>query len=275
MQYFVSAENTAYHHWQLELLIESFKMLDMQDSLVIGLAETKQPIYAEPTNLRSHRNVFVHDNIGREKNCPAFNRAYGLYVALTKGLIKPPLALIHPDTILVKPFERSHIDVVFQMDMEFTVERSKSEDFVKTVREAKNIKDELWLPLGDTICFEKLPDSMMRRVLEFTDYFTKTQPNWEDAEKTAWALTLLEYYGHLTYYGTVNIENILLDTELKKLVHYKRGLPPYFHKNMFRFEPPTIFGMGDPYEVLLKYNANKVMDYVGKVITSYKKSSDK
>jgi hypothetical protein len=120
---------------------------------------------------------------------------------------------------------------------------------------------------------EKLPDTLIKRVLELTDYFANTQPEWEDAEKTAWALTFLEYYGHLTYYGTIGIENTLIDTELKKLVHYKRGLPPYFHKNMFRFEPPTIFGMGDPYEILLKYNANKVMEYVGKVILSYKKSS--
>lgn len=275
MHYFVSAENIAYHHWQLELLIESFKMHNIQDSLTIGLAENNQPIYTEAKNLRRHKNVFVHDNIGREKGCPSFNRIYGLYVALTKNLIKPPITIIHPDTILIKPFEPNVIDVVFQMDPEFTVDKSRSEDFVKTVREAKNIKEELWLPLGDTICLEKIPDQFIKRVLEFADYFSKTQPNWPDSEKTAWALTLLEYYGHLTYYGTVNIENNLLDNDLKKLIHYKRGLPPYFHKNMFRFEPPSVFGMGDPYEVLLKYNANKVMDYVGKVINSYKNSSDK
>jgi hypothetical protein len=270
MQYFVSAENIAYHHWQLELLIESFKMHNLQDSLVIGLAANTEPIYSEPINLSSHKNVFIHDNVGKEKNCPSFNRAYGLYVALNKDLIKAPLTILHPDTILVKPLELKNIDVTFQIDPDFTIERSKSEEFLKNVKEAKNIKEDLWLPLGDTICFEKLPDDLVKRVLKITDYLTETHANWEDAEKTGWALTLLEYYGHLSYYGTVALENTLLDTELKSFIHYRRGLPPYFNKHMFHFEPPTIFSMGDPYDILLKYNANKVMDYVGKVINSYR-----
>jgi len=270
MQYFVSAENIAYHRWQLELLIESFKMHDLQDSLIIGLAENSEPIYTEPKNLSSHKNIFVHDNIGKEKGCPSFNRAYGLFVALNKNLIKAPFAIIHPDTILVKPFENNSIDVTFQMDTDFTLEKSKSEDFIKTVKEAKKIEEDLWLPLGDTLVFEKFPEDFIKRVLELADYLTKTYPNWTDAEKTAWTLTLLEYYGHLTYYGTIGIENTLVDAELKQLIHYKRGLPPYFNKHMFHFEPPAIFGMGDPYDILLKYNANKVMDFVGKVILSYK-----
>jgi len=275
MQYFVSAENIAYHHWQLELLIESFKMHNLQDSLVVGLADSTDPIYSEPVNLRSHKHVFMHDNIGKEKGCPSFNRVYGLYVAITKGLIKPPFIIIHPDTILVKPIENKSIDITFQMDLEFTLQKSRSEDFVKTVKDAKKIEEDIWLPLGDTFCFEKLPDEFIKRVLELADHLTKAHPGWEDAEKTAWALTMLEYYGHLTYYGTVGIENTLMDNELKHLVHYKRGLPPYFNKNMFRFEPPIVFSMGDPYDILLKYNANKAMDYVGKVILSYKKSSEK
>lgn len=268
MQYFVSAENTAYYHWQLELLIESFKMHNLQDSLVIGLAESKQPIYKELKNLNSHKNIFLHDNIGREKNHLQFNRIYALYVALSKDLIKAPVSIIHPDTILVQPFEPNAIDVIFQVDHEFTLEKSKSEKFVKTIRDAKNIKEEIWLPIGDTIYLRKIPDNFINRILELTNHLIQVHPNWKDAEKTAWALTFLEYYGHMTYYGTSSIENTLLDKELKKLIHYRRGLPPYFHKNMFHFEPVS---MGDPYEILLKYNVNNVMDYIGKVINSYKK----
>ena len=41
MQYFVSAENSSYFYWQLELLIESFLMQGMEKDLVIGLAENE------------------------------------------------------------------------------------------------------------------------------------------------------------------------------------------------------------------------------------------
>jgi hypothetical protein len=254
INYFVSAENTAYYHWQLELLIESFKLLNLQNNLLVALAENNQPIYADYSrNISSHKNIFLHQNT-------SYNRIYALYSAIQQNLISPPIVILHPDTILIKPIEIPDFDVSFQMDMDF---KEPDLDFIKEIKKAKTI--DVWLNLGDTIILTNTKP--LQRVLEIASFFKN--------EKLAWAITLLEYYGHLSYNGSFSYENILLDNNLKYLIHYKRGLPPFFNKHMFHFQPPNVLGMGQPYDVLLQHNPSKTTNFMQNVIRSYKNNEPK
>ena len=45
MNYFVNSENHPYYHWQLELLIESFKYNKCEESLLITVAENDNTKY--------------------------------------------------------------------------------------------------------------------------------------------------------------------------------------------------------------------------------------
>ena len=65
MDYFVSAEDTVYHHWQLELLIESFKLSNLADKLVIAVAQNDddKPIDFTANLLRKVQlQIAVNDN---------------------------------------------------------------------------------------------------------------------------------------------------------------------------------------------------------------------
>lgn len=257
INYFVSAENIAYHHWQIELLIESFKMLDLQNSLTIALAESQEKPYVDYTrNLSSHKKVFTHENVGRKNNCLSFNRIYSLYFALFQKIIEQPLVIIHPDTILLKPFEERSYDFIFQRE---EIEQPKELlEFVNSIKSANNAE---WYPLGDTIFLRNIPLEFFRRVLEIANYLKD--------EKLGWILALMEYYGHFSCYGTSEIESILLDNDLKYLIHYKHGLPPFFNKQMFRFEQNTI-GMGNPYDIIMQHNSSNATVYLQKVVEKIK-----
>ena len=52
MHYFVAIENTISDLWQIELLIESFKMRNLQDDLIIAVAGQ----YTAAKNLSQQKN---------------------------------------------------------------------------------------------------------------------------------------------------------------------------------------------------------------------------
>jgi len=137
-----------------------------------------------------------------------------------------------------------------KQDNTFTAtQNEKAKNLIDAIWKIKKMA--IWLPIGATIYFQYAPNSFFKRALELWTILQE--------EKLAWLITMLEYFGHLSYYGTFSFENCLLDNELKNLIHYRHGIPPVFDKRMFTFEPPNVFGMGNPYDILL---ANKISNSV-------------
>jgi hypothetical protein len=96
MQYFVSIENRPYHHWQIELLIESFKMRNLDHKLVIGVNEFEEkPSIFDIRNITEHKNKIYYNQI--------FHPLFGMIAAQEEGLLKQPFTFIHPDMLLIQP----------------------------------------------------------------------------------------------------------------------------------------------------------------------------
>lgn len=94
MDYFVNIENTPYFHWQVDLLIESFKKHNLQDNLVIGMEIGKQekslPEFQQ--NLTNHSRKYAYEN-----------SAVGMYGLLEQRLLQQPFMCLPPDCVLYKP----------------------------------------------------------------------------------------------------------------------------------------------------------------------------
>ena len=60
MQFVTIAENKPYFQWQIELLIESFKLLNLQDNLHIFLIDKNQKKFSK--NLDNHKNCYYIQN---------------------------------------------------------------------------------------------------------------------------------------------------------------------------------------------------------------------
>jgi hypothetical protein len=288
MEYFVSAEDTTYHHWQLELLIESFKLHGMLDNLVIGIASNDEEKLVDYTyNLKTCKRMFLHDNIGRKRGYLPLNRPYSLYAAVNQGLVKQPFALIDPDMILVVPIPQQVENITFQLKPLFTSDfceqnHCQVRKHIKELLKLRKIEDDntidYWIPLGSLMTFNNVPLDFFSRVVEWTEILEferkrKSSENWWWTEKVAWVMTLLEYHGHLTYKGGYDYEMTLLDSnQAKNFVHYEHGLPPVFSKHMYRYQPPQGFTMGNLFDVLLSNNPTSTTNYVQHVVRSYLKT---
>lgn len=286
MDYFVSAEDTAYHHWQLELLIESFQLNNLTDRLVIGIAQNDDDKPIDFTfNLRKFSRIFSHDNMGRKRGCLPMNRPYSVAAALEQKIIQQPFTLIDPDMMLVSQVSQRKENIVFQLNPLFTSDSIEPyvpvRKYVREILKIRKLEDadiNYWIPLGSVMTFNDVPKDFFNRVVEWTEIleFTrkKANPNteWWHTEKVAWIMTLLEYHGHLSYKGVYDYEMSMLDNNVAhNFVHYTHGLPPYFSKYHYKYNTPEAFAMGNLFEVLLENNPTSTMGYVQEVVKSYLK----
>lgn len=291
MEYFVSAEDTTYHHWQLELLIESFKLHGILDKLVIGVASNDEEKLVDYThNIKTCKRMFLHENIGRKRGYLPLNRPYSLYAAISQGLIQQPLTLIDPDMILVSAIPDQPENVSFQLKPLFTSSYCEQNHcqvrkHIKELLKLRKIEEDntidYWIPLGSLMTFRDVPPEFFSRVVEWTEILEyerkkKCSGDWWHTERAAWTMTLLEYHGHLTYKGRHDYEMTLLDSnQAHHFIHYEHGLPPIFSKHQFRYRPPQCFTMGNLFDVLLENNPTTTTNYMQAIVRSYLKTRPK
>jgi hypothetical protein len=278
VEYLVTAEDTPYFHWQLELLIESFKLRNLQDKLVVALAYDPYPKYPDfRRNLNTHSRVIRFDNMGRKRGYPFLNKQYGTVIAVQNGAIRQPFTLIEPDMLLHKPVPEPTENIGFQVRPLFTREHVESNG----IRVEPYIKSALWLPIGATYIFNGVGNDVFERATAYAeavalDYAkaSSEQPvkYWRYIERVGWELSFLSFYGgSMTYKGFYSLEMSLLDHKLEHcFVHYNNGLPPDFTKVLYRYDPPEFFGGGNfPFGSFLGDNPTSVTHFAQHVARKY------
>lgn len=285
MQYFVSIENTSYFYWQTELLIESFAMLGLESSLLVGIADNdSQKIGGFSTNIVRHVNKFVHPNEGKSRGYLPLNRVSSIRYALAYGALKFPFTLIHADMVLKNPVEDpddSYPSVTLNNfeDAPMTDEelvKNELSHFVKKLAEDREI-EEKEIP---TVPFFSPPVVFNKPFESISDiFFSKLQTNMMEiadkkgpafpCEKTAWELTLTESFQHCSVYGKFLAAPLLFDAENANFIHYRTGVPPVFHKKFFKYEDGAYLAGQGPYETLMEHNPSLGTDYVQSVVRAY------
>jgi hypothetical protein len=296
MEYFLCIDNTPYHHWQTELLLESFRHHDLQEQLLISIVPTGDEGFVDYNiNLIDHpRNAFANSNIGRERGYDKLNTLYSLLAVLENGILEAPFAMIQPDMVLHHPIEdgaSSFFGGDDQYHISFQVDPSLSVDNVEEAGcEIKKHLDSLckkhgvsiedvWLPIGNTIVFHMPPISLVGRVIAATEklcieQLEKTGTIWKHTDRVAWAHTLLEYYGEMSYNASYEYEmNMLENTDMRNFVNYEHGIPPIFSKYMFRYQKPNYvaFSAEPPLEFLAGQNmaVSAASHYVQQLAEAY------
>ena len=292
MQYFVSAENSSYFYWQLELLIESFVMQGLENSLVIGLAENNaQKVMGFSSNLVRHPNKFSHPNEGSDQDYPPLNRAGSIRYALKYGILKFPFALIHADMILRSPIELSEDDegygiIINNYEETSESERAQVKEVVDSSLERIAVEREASTEEIPKIPYVSAP-IVFNTPFEYisTDFFTKFQMNemkiLKDrgpkfpCERAAWEMTMMESFRHFGIKGKFMSASLLHGEEDVNFIHYKNGIPPVFNKKFYDFTQGTFFSGSGPYETILEHNPTVSTNFLHQVIRSYKRRNNK
>lgn len=283
MKYLVSCECNTYQCWQMELLIESFKMQGLQNDLYIVVSgdlskeEFGKVDHKYTKNLRRHpdKQVFLAENYGKTEGNAAINKAYAMLSVAKEELISQPICLIEPDMILYKPVVDTQEQVSFQIDLNFTKKYLEDEGIriseeLEAMLKAKEVPDyDQWFPIGHVYVFNGAPVDMFEEVVKWFRRLDDGRKLW-DLGRAAWARAFMDWYGHLTFGSSFEYEMTLLDQGLEhNFIHYKHGLPPMFHKNMYKFDQPVILGPENPYVHFLEHNPTTATNYVQQVVKSY------
>jgi len=285
MQYFVSAENTSYFYWQLELLIESFRMLGLQDSLVVALADNdSRKIGGFSANLVKHQNKLIHPNEGREKGYLPLNRISSIRYALAYGALKFPFALIHADMVVRKPIDDPNGETPAVLLNNLDDYPAAEEDAVKSeIRGSlESLAEDREVAFKDlpTVPFFSPPAVFNKPFESIAEvFFSRVQINMIDilgrkgadfpCEKAAWELTISESFQHCSVSGRFMSAPLLFDSDDTNFLHYKTGIPPVFHKKFYKYDEGNYFSGQGPYETLMENNPTVGTDYVQRVIKSY------
>lgn len=271
MQYFVSIENTSYFYWQVELLIQSFKRLKLQDQLVIAIAENDEPKMHEfAKNITGHQSKFLHQNFGEQKKYKPFNRIFSLVKLMEMGVLQQPFAMIHADMVLKNPLKAYDSSIVLQHPSQKTF--PEIEKYVNEVANLKNLtRSQLpeLLRFDGTVIFNNMPKEFFYRVWQREEELLNEHgPDWP-CEAAAWALSLFDMTGLVTVRYEYLDGNLLEHLTEPNFVHYKHGIPPVFNKRFYRFDKPMSFS-NSPFDCLMQYNPSTLSDYVQKTIESLK-----
>jgi hypothetical protein len=292
MQYFVSAENSSYFYWQLELLIESFLMQGLEKNLIIGLAENEsQKIRGFSSNLVKYGNKFMHPNEGSERGYPPVNRALALRHAIAHKALKFPFVLIHADMILRNPVSigegEDNYGVIINNYEDFSAgeENSIKEEIspaIKRLCEERSIaEDELPVipffsaPVVFNSPFEYISETFFSKLhMNMLDILSKRDSSFP-CEKAAWELTLAESSQHCSMKGKFLAAPLMFDDENINFIHYKNGIPPVFHKKFYKYEEGVYFTGQGPYDTIMEHNPTINTNYLHQVIRSYKRRNNK
>lgn len=292
MQYFVSAENSSYFYWQLELLIESFVMQGLEKDLVIGLAENNsQKIRGFSSNLVKYGNKFIHANDGEEAGYLPINRVSALRYALAYKILKFPFVLIHADMLLRSPVviseEEKDVGIIMNNydDLPGGEEKMIKEEIASDLKNlaAERKVDEKELPsipfFSAPVVFntpsEYLADSFFSKLQLNTMKILERRGRSFPCERAAWELTLAESFQHCSLKGKFLSAPLMFEDENINFIHYKNGIPPVFHKKFYEYKEGVYYSSQGPYETVLEHNPTVNTNFMHQLIRSYNRRHNK
>lgn len=256
MNYFVFIENTNYFLWQIDILIQSFKNLNIIDKLVICVKDNDQSkISAFGQNVKLCKTLLRTND-----------KFSGLYLAIKNNLLSQPFTLLEPDSILLNPLPITNKNVIFSIQKG---NHNLIQHYIDNILNAKKLSFlDFYQYIGDTISLNTLPIEFFTRILEWQNILKDTNTN------NPLILTLIEYYGHISIIGTHNYESQLYnnDVNVNNVVRYNKDFYPHFSKCMFKYEPPDFFSLGNVFEVLSNCNLTTTTNSIQPVVQSLRPS---
>lgn len=282
MKYFVSATLKSEVVWQIELLIESFKLLGIEDKLVVFLSSYPDPNFKTPflKNISSFKNVYITPNYGKFKSFESLNDIKNILLALDKNVIDDEFIYLPSDCVIYKEPEsikdigtcRFHTDLLFSPENI----NSKVDLFDNFEINPESIESNTWPYASKILHFKGFHVSFFEEWLSntekyvFNQYLNQTAP-YEKTNQVVINLLLRKYLGKYFPVQLSNSASSLQDHEIGNFVCYESGFHPIFNKNMFAYNS---IALANPFEVLAANKPTIAFAYVSGLAERYLKSNN-
>jgi len=279
MDYFVSIENKIKDHWQIELLIESFKYHKKDNDLLIAVAENKNPSNKNFTyNIQSHKRLLHHENLGEQRGYSKLNEFYSLQKSV-QDLLKFPFVILKSHMVMFQNLNvefktKEYPEIIVSPDLSYTFEYAKKNfpDFWKCFNTTEEKMKEKWIPAGNLYVIKNIDSVFFLRLIEICETLVLNQYLnsdfvWEETDKLAWSIFLAEFSDKFLIHGNHFMTQTMIDFGMNPIIDYNRGMPPAFNRKMFSYNPPDFHSLGDPFEVLSKLQPNLGSKFISELAT--------
>lgn len=283
MEFFVSVELTPQIQWQIELMIESFNALNMQDKLLICFCSDSADDFIPDMvkNLGNHVNTMLIRNLGKTRGHTDLNKLYGIKTALEQKRLGKKFFVLEPDMVICSPpkIETNEISCHFQVDPTFVPEFiNEHTDLEKYFNIQPNaIESNQWSAAGSPICFVDFPVEFFdQMILDAEDYVYKqfyyNEKVWNRSMQVIMNMTLYRYIGkYYNAYASFDYKSSLHSKTVNNFIHYEHGYQPLFHKNMFPYKPPHFLSLGNPFKTLAEYSPTPAFQFISNLSKQYLK----
>lgn len=282
MEYFASVSQKAFHDWQVELMIQSFKEHKFENKLNIAGADVSENRYEFLSNILNQEKFFSHQSMGLRRGFQPLDEIYSLAFCLETKRIGSSFCVMQPHIVLKNPkkLENFHTDIpsaTVAIDPFFTFDHAEKNagKFWEQQANSRDFYLKNWLPIGSILLLNNLPDRLVQRAVVVAEQIVLNQiiqklPIWKDTIRLAWVISIVDYLGIIAIKGSYDLVSTMTDGNSTPFVDYNDGIPPVFNKSMFSFTPPFCMSFGDPIEILatckMSPNANYVSELAEKLL---------
>jgi len=254
MQYFVSFENNSKTRWQMELLWESMRLMNIQQELLVAVCPSNAKEVALP-----YPHIVRFENHGDPLHFPALNKIMGLIAAIQKGALGLPFVLLEPDMFLLRPIPVNNAAITAQKVHNLGWDALQS---IGHPLEGYRGKEDTWRGVGGVYQFLNVTGKFFEDVANFVIGFMQAYSpgdgrlkRYNDLLDVAFNLAIstneIAVEPVDNYMMPLDVRDAPKDTNWQSfVVHYEDGYTPYFHQDTegidFAFDLPT------PFKTILK-----------------------
>jgi len=277
MDFLVIAEDIPYYQWQIELLIESFKIQGLQDKLIIYLVKTNESVDAIKININNHKNIFYYNSESLKTGTVNFDFHNCILDYKSKNQ-KNDFAIIDPDTFL-KKFDYKVFDgnnILYQIDQASNKELELIFKISKSKYNFEFYQASSVIYFNSTFDFNFFNSSFkvledLIRIAFFTNLFNENYRPDIDLYKYAYLLIGMSYsVPIMPTYKLLNYVYEGYDQDIS-FVSYKHDIKPYFYKKNYYHKNFKNLSLRypDPFQNLLDLPDFTYCSFVKNIVSKY------
>lgn len=280
MDFLVCSELNPQSQWQLELMIESFRSLSIQDRLVVCFTTNDgNNIMPEMTkNLSSHSNTMLMPDFGTIKGYHGFNKLFGIITAMREKRVGKKFVLLDPDMVICKvpKVPDNNRFCAYQTDSSFTIDMVDNESGLLEIvnSDLDSFQKKNWPMASTPMIFTNFPVEFFEELVSLMEAYVykqylKNDKVWDGTTNAIFNLGLHRHIGEYNPYPIYDLSCSMQANKLGCFINYRDGFMPMFHKSMFPYTPPNFFSLGNPFKILSQYAPTQAFQYMSALAQLY------
>jgi hypothetical protein len=276
MDYLVVAPHTPFFQWQIALLVESFRMHGLEESLaVLLIAGSEKPVqsnyclsFVGHPRLRAVRLTSDSE--------PDIQRLHGITHAVSTGLVSQTFALLPPHCVFRYPFDKPQANITFTCKSDFTFPQLNSFGISSKALSMRLGEKPVWLPVGEVFFFDGLmPEffniaAMRGEMIAFDSYRESYKEGKGVSPKglfrAAMAMAIMEAHGRVTLDTSKRLECHMNEHDnVSNIVNYYYGSPPNFSRAFYPTDGTGVTFSEDPFRGIMRSEDSAAANYMKNV----------